>query len=112
VFVETGPVVPLAVRIRLVAAARSAELGTQPGAPAADVAVPGSTGAAALEWRWPYSLAPGRAPVPSRQVELLVQTSDREQYGLLLGGPADVVTDELVRTLETTLAVVPVTGSA
>ena len=106
VFVETGAVGPLEVRTDLVGKARSAELGAQPVGPAATVDVPGSTGAKSLEWVWDYAPVQGQPAVPSRQVEVVVQTAGDEQYGLLIGGPASYLTDEIVDSFLSSIAVV------
>ncbi len=106
VFVETGNVGPLEVRTQLVTQARTAELGAEPAAPASDLQVPGSTGAKAVEWRWDYDFVRDQPPVPSRQVEIVVQTTGPEQYGLLLGGPVEFLTDDVLRDFEASIAVV------
>jgi hypothetical protein len=111
VFVETGSVGPLEVRTQLVTQARTAELGAEPVGPAGDVRVPGSTGAKVVQWRWDYDFLRDQPPVPSRQVEVVVQTDGPEQYGLLLGGPVDFLTDEVLSAFTGSLAVLP-EGSA
>ncbi|MGN6301114.1 MAG: hypothetical protein ACTHN8_08490 [Angustibacter sp.] len=111
VFVETGSVGPLEVRTKLVTQARTAELGSQPVGPATDLAVPGSTGAKVVEWRWDYDVVSDQPPVPSRQVEVVVQTDGAEQYGLLIGAPAQYLTDDVVSAFTSSLAIVP-EGSA
>ncbi|WP_157371589.1 hypothetical protein [Angustibacter sp. Root456] len=111
VFVETGNVGPLEVRTKLVTQARTAELGAEPVGPATDVTVPGSTGAKAVEWRWDYDFLNDQPPVPSRQIEVVVQTGGPEQYGLLIGAPAEYLTDDVVAAFTASLAVLP-EGSA
>lgn len=107
VFVETGNVGPLTVRTELVTQARTAELGAQPTGPASDLQVPGSLGAQAVEWKWDYDFLRDQPPVPSRQVEVIVQTQGPEQYGLLIGGPVEFLTDDVLRAFESSIAVVP-----
>jgi len=107
VFVETGRVGPLDVRTDLVGRARSAELGAEPVGAPREVEVPGSIGAQALEWRWDYAFVTGQPPVPSRQVEVVVQGPGPAQYGLLLGGPATYFTDELMTAFTSSLALLP-----
>lgn len=106
VFVETENVGPLPVRTELVTRARTAELGAEPTGPARDVRVPGSLGAQAVEWKWDYDFVRGQPPVPSRQVEILVQTQGPEQYGLLIGGPVEFLTDDVLQAFEASIAVV------
>jgi hypothetical protein len=112
VFVETGRVGPLGVRTDLIAKARTAELSADPVGPARSVQVPGSTGTNLLEWRWDYAFVAGQPAVPSRQVELVVQTSGEQQYGLLLGSPATYLTDALVEEFTSSVAVLPTGGAA
>lgn len=107
VFVETGNVGPLKVRTDLVTQARTAELGAQPTGPATDLQVPGSLGAQAVEWKWDYDFLRDQPPVPSRQVEVIVQTQGPEQYGLLIGGPVEFLTDDVLQAFESSIAVVP-----
>ena len=106
VFVETDHVGPLQVRTQLITQARTAELGADPVGPATDLQVPGSIGAKAVEWTWDYDFVRGQPPVPSRQVEVIVQTAGPEQYGLLLGGPVEFLTDDVLRDFEASIAVV------
>lgn len=106
VFVETENVGPLQVRTQLVTQARTAELGAQPTGPASDLQVPGSLGAQAVEWKWDYDFLRDQPPVPSRQVEVVVQTEGPEQYGLLIGGPVEFLTDDVLQDFESSIAVV------
>lgn len=112
VFVETGRVGPLAVRTELIARARTAELGAEPVGPARPVRAPGSIGANSLEWVWDYAFLTDRPSVPSRQVEIVVQTSGQTQYGLLIGGPASYLTDELVNSFTDSVAIVAGQGAS
>lgn len=108
VYVENGPVGPLAARAALVTRSRSAELGVQPSRPLRAVPVPGSAGAASAGWTWDQPLGATKTSVASRQVEVVVQVAGRQQYGLSLGGPATYVTDQLVAGF---LASVTVSGA-
>ncbi len=108
-YVEDGALGPLAARAALVTRSRSAELGVQPSRPLHAVPVPGSEGARAAEWTWDQSLGTSGKPVPSRQVEVVVQTSGRQQYGLTLGGPAAYLSDQVV---EDFLGSISVAGAA
>jgi hypothetical protein len=112
VFVETGRVGPLGVRTELVRRARTAELGADPFGPARPTVVPGSLGATTLEWVWDYDVVAGRRPVPSRQIEVLVQAAGPRQYGLLIGAPATYLTDDLVDAFTASIAVLPTEGVA
>lgn len=112
VFVETGSVGPLAFRTDALSKVRSIDLGAQPFGPARAVQVPGSVGANALEWRWDYDVRKDGNAVPSRQVEVLVQTAGDTQYGLLLGAPSAFLTDDVVSAFTSSIAVVPVDGAA
>ncbi len=106
-FVEHGNVGPLEVRTQLVTKVRTAQLGAPPDGPARTVTVPGSVGATVTEWHWDYSVTAGADPVPSRQLEVVVQTSGSVQYGLLLGGPTPQLPDALVQTFLASLQVSP-----
>ncbi|GAB3591158.1 hypothetical protein GCM10027446_08150 [Angustibacter peucedani] len=97
VYLENGAVGPLAVRGALVTRSRSAELGVQPSRPLRTVPVPGSAGAAAVEWTFGQRLRAVKKPLASRQLEVVVQLDGREQYGLSLGGPAAFLTDQVVQ---------------
>lgn len=112
VFVETGAVGPLAFRTDALSKVRSVDLGAQPFGPPRALAVPGSAGANVLEWRWDYDVRKDGNPVPSRQVEVLVQTDGDAQYGLLLGAPSAFLTDDVVAAFTSSIAVVPVDGAA
>jgi hypothetical protein len=107
VFAETGRVGPLGVRAELLADSRKVQLGVGPTGPARQVRVPGALGATVLEWVWDYDVLADKPPVPSRQVEVLVQTSGPEQYGLLLGGPSKYLTDQVVADFLAAVAVQP-----
>jgi hypothetical protein len=110
VFVETGRLGPLGVRAELLRDSRKATLGVDPIGPARQVQVPGAAGAAVLEWVWDYDFLADKPPVPSRQVEVLVQTSGSEQYGLLLGGPSKYLTDDVVTGFLASVALQPAEG--
>ncbi len=112
VFVETGRVGPLGVRTELLKDTRTAQLGAEPKGPARAVRVPGALGATVLEWAWDYAFVADEPPVPSRQVEVVVQTSGAEQYGVLLGGPAAYLTDQVVADFLASVAVKPAGGPA
>jgi hypothetical protein len=107
VFVETGQLGPLGVRTELLRDSRKATLGVDPTGPARQVQVPGASGAAVLEWVWDYDFLADKPPVPSRQVEVLVQTPGPEQYGLLLGGPSKYLTDDVVTDFLASVALQP-----
>ncbi|WP_460445186.1 hypothetical protein [Angustibacter aerolatus] len=111
VFSETGRVGPLDVRADLLRTTRSAQLGAQPVGAPTSVTVPGAAGALRLEWVWDYAVVAGKPAVPSRQVELVVQTAGERQYGLLVGAPETYLTDEVLQQVLATVAVVP-SGSA
>ncbi len=106
VYVETGQVGPLSVRATEVSRVRTAELGVDPARPVHDVTVPGSAAAVAAEWRWDVALGAGQPAVPSRQVEVVVQTTGSRQYGVMLGGPQHYLTDQVVADFVASLAVV------
>lgn len=108
-YVEDGAVGPLAARAALVTRSRSAELGAQPWRPLRSVPVPGSAGALAVQWSWDQPMGASAKPVPSRQVEVVVQVPGRQQYGLSIGGPAAYLSDQIV---EDFLGSISVAGAA
>jgi hypothetical protein len=101
---DSGLAIPPAELLR---DSRKATLGVDPTGPARQVQVPGASGAAVLEWVWDYDFLADKPPVPSRQVEVLVQTPGPEQYGLLLGGPSKYLTDDVVTDFLASVALQP-----
>ena len=106
VFVETGDVAPLDVRADVVRQVRVAQLGEDPVGEPRVLEVAGAEAAVVFLWEWDYDF-PGGPTVPSRQVEVVIASEGTPQYGLLVGGPAEVVTEEVVEDLLASLAVSP-----
>jgi hypothetical protein len=106
-FVERGAVGPLDLRTELVTRVRNDQLRAEPVGPARTLDVPGAIGATVVEWRWDYVLTPGDDPVPSRQVEVVVQVDGPIQYALLFGAPDTVLTDGMLRYFLGSLEVAP-----
>jgi hypothetical protein len=96
VFVESGNLGPLAVRTAVVTKVRTGQLGSPPVGPSRAITVAGATGASATEWRWDYRVGPDAPTVASRQIEVVLETSGPDQYGLLFGGPEAVLSDKVV----------------
>lgn len=75
------------------------------------VDVGGAAGAVVLTWEWDYDY-PGGPTVASRQVEVVIAGEGEQQYGMLVGGPEDVVTEDLVEDFLASLSVSEPGGQA
>jgi hypothetical protein len=111
VFVETGDVGPLELRAELIRQVRVDQLGAEPVGEPRVVDVEGAAGAVVLTWEWDYEFPDGPT-VPSRQVEVVIAGEGEQQYGMLFGGPADVLTAEVVDGFLASLSVSGAGGQA
>ncbi|WP_380164503.1 hypothetical protein [Jannaschia sp. R86511] len=111
VFVETGDVGPLELRADLIRQVRVDQLGAEPVGEPRVVDVAGAAGAVVLTWEWDYDY-PGGPTVASRQVEVVIAVEGEQQYGMLVGGPEDVLTEEVVDDFLASLQVTAAGGQA